>query len=55
MKLSRLKIVGYLLAGAGMIVANELQKRDAREAAEEAVEKALAERDKQDKAVGSAR
>jgi hypothetical protein len=42
--LTPLKLVGFLLAGIGMIVANEVQKRETKQAADEAVEKALEER-----------
>lgn len=41
MKLSRLKILSFILAGAGLLVASELQKREIKEA----VDKAVAERE----------
>lgn len=37
MKISKLKFLAYALAGAGMIVGNMLQKRDIREAVDEAM------------------
>lgn len=40
MKLSRLKLVALALAGIGMLISNELAKRDIKEA----VDEALAER-----------
>lgn len=42
MKITRLKLVGYVLLGLGMLVGNAIQKREI----EEAVEEALDEREK---------
>lgn len=44
MQISKLKLLAYAIAGAGMIVGNMLQKREIREA----VDEAMAEREGRD-------